>query len=60
MAISVEPDETTRYEPYLDQQFANIWPRGFKTFFMLNSDEHEIFSASKYENANNSWHFRIY
>ena len=24
---------------------------------MLNSAEHEIFSANKYENANNSWHF---
>ena len=31
-----------------------------KLFFMLNSDEHEIFSANKYENANNSWHFHIY
>ena len=37
-----------------------IWPRGYKTFFMLNSAEHEIFSANKYENANNSWHFHIY
>ena len=27
---------------------------------MLNSDEHEIFSANKYENDKNSWHFRIY
>ena len=30
------------------------------TFFMLNSAEHEIFSAYKYENANNSWYFHIY
>ena len=40
-----------------------IWPRGYKTFFMLNSAEHNIFSAysCKYENANNySWHFHIY
>ena len=29
-------------------------------FFMLNTAEHEIFSANKYENANNSWHFHIY
>ena len=29
-------------------------------FFMLNSAEHGIFSANKYENANNSWHFHIY
>ena len=26
---------------------------------MLNLAEHEIFSANKYENANNSCHFRI-
>ena len=26
--------------------------RGYKTFFMLNSAEDEIFSANKYENAN--------
>ena len=29
-------------------------------FFMLNSAEHEMFSAIKYENANNIWHFHIY
>ena len=29
-------------------------------FFMLNLAEHENFSANKYENANNSWHFHIY
>ena len=31
-------------------------PGGYKAFFMLNSAEHEIFPANKYENANNSWH----
>ena len=44
-----------------------------KLLFMLNSAEHEIFSANKYENtnyiyksankyenANYSWHFHIY
>ena len=36
------------------------WSRGYKTFFMLSSAEHEIFSANKYENAKNSWHFHIY
>ena len=30
------------------------------TFFMLNSAEHEIFSANEYENASNSWHFHNY
>ena len=24
-----------------------FWPRGYKTFFMLNSTEHEIFHANK-------------
>ena len=36
------------------------WSRGYKTFFMLNSTENEIFFANKYENANNSSHFHIY
>ena len=35
-------------------------PRSYDTFFMLNSAEHEIFSANKYENANNSWYFHSY
>ena len=26
------------------------WPRGNKTFFMLNSVEHEILNAHKYKN----------
>ena len=34
--------------------------RCYKTFFMLSSAEHEIFSANKYENANYSCHFHIY
>ena len=29
-------------------------------FFLLNIDEHENFSANKYENANYCWHFHIY
>ena len=28
--------------------------------FLLYIAEHENFSANKYENANNSWHFHIY
>ena len=35
-------------------------PWGYTTFFMLNSAEHEIFSAHKYENANYCWNFHIY
>ena len=26
------------------------WPRGYKTFFVLNSIEHEILNAHKYKN----------
>ena len=33
---------------------------GYKTFFVLNSFEHEIFPANKYLNANDCWHFNIY
>ena len=28
-------------------------------YFLLNTAKHENFSATKYENANNSWHFHI-
>ena len=35
-------------------------PRDYKTFFMLNSTEHEIYHAHKCSNANNCWHFNIY
>ena len=28
------------------------WPRGYKTFFVLNSGEHEILNAHKYKNIN--------
>ena len=34
--------------------FRNSRVKGLK-----NGAEHEIFSANKYENANNSWHFHI-
>ena len=34
-----------------------IRPRGYKTFFMLNSAEHEICPANKYQIANNCYFF---
>ena len=37
-----------------------IGTKVIKHFFWLSSAEHEIFSANKYENANNIWHFHIY
>ena len=30
--------------------FDETWPRGYKTFSMLNSVEHEILNAHKYKN----------
>ena len=30
---------------YFTHQTERNWPRGYKTFFMLNSSEHEIFPA---------------
>ena len=40
--------------------YCQFRPKAYKTVFMLNSAEHKIFSANKYEKANNSWHFHIY
>ena len=34
------------------------WARGYKTFFMLNSTEHEILNAHKYENMKKSSFFQ--
>ena len=50
------------YSEYVlsDMCTQQIRPWGYKTFFMLNSTMHEIFSAHKYENASNCWHFHIY
>ena len=31
-------------------QGKDYWPRGYKTFFVLNSVEHEILNAHKYKN----------
>ena len=45
-------------------QYQTVWiqirPRGYKTFFILNSAEHEIYPAHKCQNANNCWHLNIY
>ena len=39
---------------------SSSWPGGYKTFFMLNSLEHEIPNPYKDLNANNCWYFNIY
>ena len=41
-------------------QSGEIWPRGYKTFSMLNSAAYEIFAAHKCYNVNNGWHYNIY
>ena len=51
---------TKKNQNHLKFEVFLSWSRGYKTFFMHNLAEHEIFSANKYENANNSWHFHIY
>ena len=33
-------------------------PRGYKTFFVLNSVEHEILNAHKYKNIKKFGHFK--
>ena len=64
MILRVDSEDT-------DQIAHPIWPRSYKTFFMLellttaysfllNLAEHENFSANKYENANYCWHFHFY
>ena len=35
---------------YMGLGSPEFWPRGYKTFFVLNSIEHEILSAHKYKN----------
>ena len=32
------------------KQTFKLWPRGYKTVFVLNSAEHEILNAHKYKN----------
>ena len=41
-------------------QLVNLKLLAIQNSFLLKLAEHEIFSANKYENANNSLHFHIY
>ena len=53
ISFSVDLDEVVHYEPphsdlhCLPSSLLKAWPRDYKTFFMLNSIEHEIFPAHK-------------
>ena len=41
--------------------FTEFWPRGYKTFFMLNSNEPSFLLINvKMPTVNNCWHFKIY
>ena len=41
--------------------FTKFWPRGYKTFFMLNSVELSFLLINvKMPTVNNYWHFKIY
>ena len=44
--LSVETDETIGFS------MLESWARGYKTFFMLNSTEHEIFHVNKSQIVN--------
>ena len=47
-----------REQRWSEQPAHRLCPEVIKLFFFMpNSAEHEIFTANKYENANNSWHF---
>ena len=45
---SLELRIISRFIPYSAQK--ESWPRGYKTFFMLDSVEYEILNAHKYKN----------
>ena len=40
--------------------FVTSWPQGYKTFFLLNSAEHEILNADKYKNKKKSAFFQAH
>ena len=67
LPLKVDPISKSFHTQRSKQTFMQVitlfWdnkPRGYKTFFMLNSIEHESFPAHKCSNANNCWHFNIY
>ena len=62
MMKSVDPDQTCTVTSGLGLNFLvrSICPGPAVIKLLSCSSEHEIFTANKYENANNSWHFHIY
>ena len=45
----------TCHKPITELSTLIYWYRGYKTFFMLNSAQHEIFSAIKYDSCHFSY-----
>ena len=72
-ANSVDPDQTPRSRASdkglhclpefllwdTRHKWVNAWPRGYKTFFMLNSAEHEICPANKSKITNDCKFFLV-
>ena len=53
ITVQTEPEEKTssayaKAETEINRHIRTNLARGYKTFFMLNAAEHEIFSANKY------------
>ena len=42
--------------PYPVNKFLS-WPKGYDTFFLLNSTEHKIYHVHKCKNGTICWHF---
>ena len=62
-SLEVQPQGGTFGPEVLSMNFVlliNLKLLTIANSFLLNITEHVIFSANKYENANNSWHFHIY
>ena len=58
--IALEPDKTVKKVSTIiipNTQTTCAWPQGYKTFFMLNSAEHEIFHANKSQITNSAKFF---
>ena len=41
------------------QNSVDVWPRGYKTFFLFSSAEHKILIALQYRNTLNTWIFIV-
>ena len=58
-SISVDSFSVKEMMELLQNLLNGARPRGYKTFFMLNSVEHEILNAHKYINIKKFGFFRL-